>query len=154
MTEGEKAVALETVQWVEEKYGVSFLTCGRRRMFLPVNIPVIERRLDGVMRAIRLVLPKLFGYSYDDLFVERSRKREVVLLRDCCYEILTRLAVCPDIRIAEAFGLNHATIYHARTSLRGWLDVKDPVATNTFNMFYNAVVEALDSGDSVVPVGN
>lgn len=139
MTDTEKNAAIETVQWLEKTYGVTFLLGDSMKYPVPVDIPLVEKHMNTVMDGIRTALSDLYGITVEELF-DGSRKRDSVILRDCCYEVMAKFAWSSESRIAGLFGVNHSTVHHARQVLRDWC-AYDSSVRKIYNEFHDAVAE-------------
>ena len=66
----------------------------------------------------------------------KTRKREIVLYRQCAFRIAVELGYGPSIT-AEAFGFDHATIIHSNKVIQSLIDTRNKQAINILNNIEN-----------------
>lgn len=80
----------------------------------------------------------------------RTRKREIVMYRQCGFVVATRMNYGPS-RIAEAFGFDHATVIHANRVINELIETRDKHTLIILNRIQNELKKRFGTDGNVQP---
>jgi chromosomal replication initiator protein len=86
------------------------------------------------------VICDYFGVGRDKI-LEKTRKRNIVVIRDFISYFIKKYTICIDEDIAFYMKMDRASMVHMRKKVEGFLELKDPIYTKHFNEINNLIQE-------------